>query len=122
MTFASRSTHAGSHPHGGVSTDSSPAASFGYFHAYGHAAARDDIDLVVLTGDYIYEYGRSTYPSEADTVPGRIIDPSTKMVRLGDYYHSYAIYHADPDLQALRQSETDGGGAGRSRANQRHVA
>jgi alkaline phosphatase D len=28
---------------------------FGYFHAYGHLAAREDIDLVLHTGDYIYE-------------------------------------------------------------------
>ena len=78
---------------------------FGYFHAYGHAAAREDIDLAVHTGDYIYEYGRTTYPSEADTVPGRIIDPSTEIVRLNDYYQRYATYHADPDLLALRQAK-----------------
>lgn len=78
---------------------------FGYFHAYGHAAMRDDIDLAVHTGDYIYEYGRTTYPNEAETVAGRIIDPATEIVRLNDYYQRYAIYHGDPDLQALRQAK-----------------
>ena len=29
---------------------------FGWFNAYAHAAARDDIDLVVHLGDYLYEY------------------------------------------------------------------
>jgi alkaline phosphatase D len=78
---------------------------FGYFHAYGHAAMRDDIDLAVHTGDYIYEYGRTNYPSEAETVAGRIIDPATEIVRLNDYYQRYAIYHGDPDLQALRAAK-----------------
>lgn len=78
---------------------------FGYFHAYGHAAARDDIDIAVHAGDYIYEYDRNTYPNEADTVAGRIIEPNTEIVRLSDYYQRYATYHADPDLQALRQAK-----------------
>jgi len=29
---------------------------FGWFNAYGHAAARKDIDLVLHAGDYLYEY------------------------------------------------------------------
>jgi alkaline phosphatase D len=29
---------------------------FGWFNAYGHAAAREDIDLIVHAGDYLYEY------------------------------------------------------------------
>src|SRR3989344_8627735 len=31
---------------------------FGWFNAYGHAAARKDIDLALHLGDYIYEYGQ----------------------------------------------------------------
>ncbi len=76
---------------------------FGYFHAYGHAAQRADIDLVLHTGDYIYEYGRGIYPSEADAVPGRLIDPVRETVTLQDYYQRYALYHTDPDLQELRR-------------------
>jgi len=76
---------------------------FGYFHAYGHAAMRDDIDLVLHTGDYIYEYGRGSYPTERDAVPERIIDPTGEIVRLNDYYQRYATYHTDADLLALRQ-------------------
>jgi alkaline phosphatase D len=34
---------------------------FGEFNAYGHAAARDDLDLWLHMGDYIYEYGRGGY-------------------------------------------------------------
>jgi alkaline phosphatase D len=76
---------------------------FGYFHAYAHAAAREDIDLVIHAGDYIYEYARGNYPSDQDSVPGRIIDPLTEIVRLSDYYQRYGIYHEDPDLLELRR-------------------
>ncbi|MEZ6024128.1 MAG: alkaline phosphatase D family protein [Hyphomonadaceae bacterium] len=76
---------------------------FGYFHAYGHAAQREDIDIVLHVGDYIYEYGRGSYPSEREAVPGRLIDPVTEIVRLPDYYQRYATYHTDPDLLELRR-------------------
>lgn len=76
---------------------------FGYFHAYGHAAARDDIDLVLHAGDYIYEIQRGSYPSAADTVPGRIIDPVRETVSLSDYYQRYATYHTDQSLLELRR-------------------
>ncbi len=76
---------------------------FGYFHAYRHAAAREDIDLVIHVGDYIYEYARGNYPSDQDTVPGRIIDPLTEIIRLSDYYQRYGVYHEDLDLQELRR-------------------
>jgi alkaline phosphatase D len=76
---------------------------FGYFHAYGHAAARDDIDLVLHTGDYIYEIQRGAYPSADEAVAGRIIDPVNETVSLADYYQRYASYHTDPDLLELRR-------------------
>ncbi|MEZ5994435.1 MAG: alkaline phosphatase D family protein [Hyphomonadaceae bacterium] len=78
---------------------------FGYFHAYGHAAAREDIDLVLHVGDYIYEYGRGDYPSEREAVSGRILDPAGECIRLQDYYQRYATYHTDPNLLALRQAK-----------------
>jgi len=78
---------------------------FGYFHAYGHAAMREDIDLAIHVGDYIYEYGRGTYPSAAEAIEGRAVDPETEIVRLEDYYDRYQLYHTDPDLLALRQAK-----------------
>ncbi len=74
---------------------------FGWFNAYGHAAARDDIDLVVHCGDYLYEYDRGHYPSLQETVPGRVIEPANEIVTLADYRLRYASYRLDPDLQAL---------------------
>jgi len=76
---------------------------FGWFNAYAHAAARNDIDLVVHLGDYVYEYPRGDYPSAAETVAGRAIAPAGEMVQLADYRARYASYREDPDLQRLHQ-------------------
>ena len=78
---------------------------FGYFHAYGHMAQRDDIDLVLHTGDYIYEYGLDEYPRTELTVPGRAFDPDHEVVTLDDYYRRYQQYHTDPNLLALRAAK-----------------
>lgn len=74
---------------------------FGYFNAYGHAAARDDLDLAVHLGDYLYEYPNGTYPAANEVVAGRLPLPATEMIRLADYRLRYASYRSDPDLQAL---------------------
>ncbi len=76
---------------------------FGWFNAYGHAAARSDIDLVVHVGDYLYEYKVGTYPSAKEAVPGRLIQPSNELIALADYRLRYAAYRSDPDLQRLHQ-------------------
>lgn len=78
---------------------------FGYFHAYGHLAERDDIDLVLHTGDYIYEYGADEYPKTELTVAGRAFDPDHEIVTLDDYYRRYQQYHTDPNLLALRAAK-----------------
>jgi alkaline phosphatase D len=74
---------------------------FGYFNAYRHAAGRDDIDLVVHLGDYIYEYGLGRYPAARLRVAGRDMQPASELVALQDYRQRYASYRADPDLQQL---------------------
>lgn len=71
----------------------------GAFNAYAHAAARDDIDLVLHLGDYFYEYKRGGYP--ADNPRWDLIMPQTEIVSLADYRLRYQSYRADPDLQAL---------------------
>jgi alkaline phosphatase D len=72
---------------------------FGEFNAYGHAAARDDIDLVLHMGDYIYEYARGGYDGGAKFA-ARIF-PSDEILTLADYRLRYASYRADKQLQAL---------------------
>jgi alkaline phosphatase D len=74
---------------------------FGHFNAYAHAAARDDLDLAVHLGDYLYEYPRGTYPSLREQVAARTIEPAGELIDLADYRLRYACYRADPDLQAL---------------------
>jgi alkaline phosphatase D len=76
---------------------------FGWFNAYGHAAARRDIDLMVHVGDYLYEYDRGHYPDAGEALPGRLIEPATEIIHLADYRLRYAAYRADPDLQRLHQ-------------------
>lgn len=76
---------------------------FGWFNAYAHAAARDDLDLMVHLGDYLYEYERGHYPDPGKALPGRLIDPAGEILHLADYRLRYASYRADPDLQALHR-------------------
>ncbi|MXP26043.1 alkaline phosphatase [Altererythrobacter indicus] len=74
---------------------------YGWFNAYGHAAKRNDIDLMIHVGDYFYEYNLGTYPDAAHIVPGRLIQPDHETVTLADYRLRYAAYRMDEDLQAL---------------------
>ena len=77
---------------------------FGYFNAYAHAAERRDLDLVVHTGDYLYEYPRGSYPSPEQALAARIVDPAGETIALTDYRLRYASYRRDPDLQRLHQN------------------
>lgn len=72
---------------------------FGYFNAYGHAAARDDLDLAIHLGDYFYEYKTGGYPPAKDAV--RSTAPDNELVHLADYRIRYQSYRSDPDLMAL---------------------
>ena len=76
---------------------------FGWFNAYAHAAARNDIDLAVHLGDYLYEYGLDVYPTRSQALAGRSVQPDHEMVTLADYRLRYASYRLDPDLQRLHQ-------------------
>ena len=77
---------------------------FGYFSAYGHAAARADLDLIVHVGDYFYEYKRGIYPTLAEEVGGRVPTPVNELIALDDYRTRYADYRTDPDLLALHRN------------------
>ncbi len=73
----------------------------GWFNAYAHAAARDDIDLVVHLGDYFYEYPQGGYPAKKYEVAGRLLEPPTEVIKLDEYRRRYANYRSDADLQRL---------------------
>ncbi|WP_416907793.1 MAG: alkaline phosphatase D family protein [Polymorphobacter sp.] len=77
---------------------------FGHFNGYAHLAARNDIDLIVHLGDYIYEYQQGAYPSAAQALAGRVIEPAHEIVALDDYRQRYASYRVDPALQELHRN------------------
>jgi len=76
---------------------------FGFFNAYAHAAARDDLHLALHVGDYFYEYERGKYPDFGQAVRADQIDPPTEIIHLADYRLRYAAYRTDPDLRALHR-------------------
>ena len=70
---------------------------YGYFSAYRRIAERNDLDLVMHLGDYIYEYAEGTY---GDGEPlDRLPIPNAEIVSLEDYRARHAQYKRDPDLQ-----------------------
>jgi alkaline phosphatase D len=74
----------------------------GWFNAYGHAAARPDLDLWLHVGDYFYEYGPASI-REGDWAAGRSLEPAHEILAVADYRLRFACYRADPDLQRLHQ-------------------
>ena len=71
----------------------------GYFSAYRRIAERDDVDLVVHLGDYIYDF---VDENERIRVP-----PSGEVEELVDvasHRRRHAEYLADPDLRLARQA------------------
>jgi alkaline phosphatase D len=73
----------------------------GFFNAYEAAAHRDDVDVVVHLGDYIYEYGLSGYGGETGIALGRVPAPQVDCVHLADYRLRHAQYKTETELQAL---------------------
>lgn len=76
----------------------------GYFHVY-KEMAKQDVDVVIHLGDYIYEYGMGGYATEEAVAMGRALadDNNTEIIRLDDYRKRYALYRLDADLQAAHQ-------------------
>lgn len=74
---------------------------YGFFHVYRAIAARDDINLVLHLGDYIYEYPAGKYGDPRVVSQGRQVKPEGELLTLADYRARYATYRSDPDLQAL---------------------
>jgi alkaline phosphatase D len=72
----------------------------GYFHAYRNIAKREDLDVWVHLGDYIYEYSELDY---SDPTIDRPLDPATETLTLSDYRRRHALYKTDPDLQEIHR-------------------
>lgn len=73
---------------------------YGYFNAYKYLSERNDIDLVLHLGDYIYEYEVGGYSAFID---GRTHEPEDETISLDDYRTRYSHYRLDPDLRAAHQ-------------------
>ncbi|ENW18372.1 Phosphodiesterase/alkaline phosphatase D [Acinetobacter haemolyticus CIP 64.3 = MTCC 9819] len=76
----------------------------GYFYVY-REIAKQNVDVVIHLGDYIYEYGAGEYASEDAVQLGRTLaaDNNQEIIKLDDYRKRYALYRQDPDLQAVHQ-------------------
>ena len=76
----------------------------GYFHVY-KEMAKQDVDVVIHLGDYIYEYGMGGYATEEAVAMGRALadDNNAEIIRLDGYRKRYALYRLDADLQAAHQ-------------------
>ena len=73
----------------------------GLFNAYARVAARQDLDLVLHLGDYIYEYSSGTGTDAYGDF--RQYEPAKEIIDLTDYRQRYAQYRLDADLQALHR-------------------
>ncbi|WP_245769310.1 alkaline phosphatase D family protein [Streptomyces indicus] len=71
----------------------------GYFSAYRHLAARQDLDAVLHLGDYIYEYASGGYPATDEVL--RAQQPAHEILTLADYRLRHGHYKTDADLQAV---------------------
>jgi len=74
----------------------------GYFYVY-REMAKQNVDVVIHLGDYIYEYGADGYATEDAVKLGRTLpaDNNKEIIKLDDYRKRYALYRKDKDLQAL---------------------
>ncbi len=84
----------------GLAAVSCASYAHGYFNAYDALAKRDDVDVVIHLGDYIYEYGLSGYGGEVAVQLGRIPAPEVELKSIADYRQRHAQYKSDAPLQA----------------------
>ena len=73
----------------------------GFFNVYREIANRDDIDLVLHLGDYIYELGMGVFGDEDAEALNRVVKPKYELNSLKDYRQRYAQHKSDPDSQAM---------------------
>jgi alkaline phosphatase D len=64
--------------------------------------AREDVDLIVCLGDYIYE--RSFYDGPAERKDTTGANRDAEVQTLAEYRDKYNLYHSDANLRAMRAS------------------
>jgi len=85
-----------------VSCSNYPA---GYFNAYTEIAKRDDLDVVLHLGDFIYEYAMGEFATENAVEIGRALpdDNAAEIFSLSDYRKRYALYRTDSGSRVAHQ-------------------
>jgi alkaline phosphatase D len=73
----------------------------GFFNVYKVMNERNDLDAVLMLGDYVYEYETGGYSPNPSTQ--RFWEPSTEMTTLADYRMRYSSYRLDNDLKRSHQ-------------------
>jgi alkaline phosphatase D len=76
----------------------------GYFNAYQAAAEKNDLDLWLHLGDYLYEYPMGGYATNNAEKLGRVPSPLHEIINLSDYRQRHAQYKLDLGSQALHKS------------------
>lgn len=85
----------------GIALVSCSNYAFGYFNAYDAIARDPDVDFVLHTGDYIYEYGADGWGAEVARTLGRMHEPAHEIVTLADYRQRHAQYKRDAGSLAM---------------------
>ena len=75
----------------------------GYFNAYQAAAEKNDLDLWLHLGDYLYEYPMGGYATDKAEKLKRVPEPLHEMVTLSDYRLRHAQYKKDQSSKALHK-------------------
>ena len=90
----------------GIAVVSCSNYAFGYFNAYDAIASDSEVDFVLHTGDYIYEYGANEWGGDIARKLGRAHEPPHEIVSLADYRRRHAQYKSDPDAQAMHAAHS----------------
>ena len=75
----------------------------GYFNAYQAAAEKNNLDLWLHLGDYLYEYPMGGYATDKAEKLKRVPEPLHEMVTLSDYRLRHAQYKKDQGSIALHK-------------------
>ncbi len=90
----------------GIALASCSNYAFGFFNAYDAIAADADVDFVLHTGDYLYEYGANGWGAGIARKLGRVHEPANEIVSLDDYRRRHAQYKTDAGSRAILAAHT----------------
>lgn len=74
----------------------------GFFNNLGDIASRDDLDMMVWLGDYIYEFPND--PLVNGSGIDRVPFPDVYLYNLSHYRGRYLLHHLDEDVKAAHQA------------------